>query len=165
MVNNEFTVNSNDSIVTNAEKINSKEENAIIKINTIFIGQDDEEDKTELITKGIYRQKGSLTQIIYQDTEVTGFYDCETKITARSDKFVSILRRGNKVGSDLMVQCDKKLYSQYITPMGSILIGVMANLIENSFNENGGNLHMKYTIDMNGSFVSENEIDISVELI
>ena len=49
--------------------------------------------------------------------------------------------------------------------MGSVLIGVMANVIENSFNENGGTLHMKYTIDMNGSFVSENEIDISVELI
>lgn len=78
---------------------------------------------------------------------------------------VSILRRGNKVGSDLIVQYDKKLYSQYTTPMGSVLIGVMANVIENSFNENGGTLHMKYTIDMNGSFVSENEIDISVELI
>lgn len=165
MINSEIVANGNDNIITNAEKINSKEENAIIKINTIYIGQDDEEDTTELITKGVYRQKGNLTQIIYQDTEVTGFYDCETKITAKKNDLVSIFRRGNKVGSDLIVQYDKKLYSQYTTPMGSVLIGVMANVIENSFNENGGTLHMKYTIDMNGSFVSENEIDISVELI
>jgi len=151
-------------IVTSAEKLNTKEENAIIKMKTIYI-TDEGKDETEIITKGVYRKKGSLSQIMYQDSEATGFYDCETKLTARSNAFVSILRRGNQIGSDLMIQCDKKLYSQYTTPMGSICIGVMANQIDNSFNENGGNLYMKYTIDMNGSFVSENEITVNVELI
>lgn len=164
MINNEFLIDNGDNIITTTESTNAKKENAIIKINTTYISQDDE-DVSELITKGIYRQKGSLTQIIYQDSETTGFYDCETKITARNDNFVSILRRGENIGSDLMVQCDKKLYSQYTTPVGSILIGVKASLIENSFDVDGGRLHMKYTIDMNGSFVSDNEIDVTVELL
>ena len=34
MINSEIVANGNDNIITNAEKINSKEENAFIKINT-----------------------------------------------------------------------------------------------------------------------------------
>lgn len=163
MANKEYPIN-DDGLVTSAEKLDTTKENAIIKMKTTYYGQD-EDDETELITKGIYRKKGNISQILYQDSEATGFYDCETKLTAHGNEFVSILRRGNKVGSDLMVKCDKKLYSKYDTPMGSICIGIMGDQIDNQFNENGGRLHMKYTIDMNGSFVSENEIDIIVELI
>ena len=160
--NNELSKDT--GIVTIAEKLDTNQENAIIKMKTVYISEN-EEDETEIITKGVYRQKGNLSQIIYQDSEATGFYYCETKLIANGNNFVSILRRGDKVGSDLMIQCDKKLYSQYPTPMGSVCVGVMANQIDNSFNENGGSLHMKYTIDMNGSFVSENEIIVNVELI
>lgn len=163
MSNNEYPIN-DDSLITNAEKLNKQQENAIIKMKTIYYGQDGD-DETELVTKGIYRKKGSISQIVYQDSEATGFYDCETKLTAHGDRLVSILRCGNKVGSDLMVQCDKKLYSQYETPMGSICIGIMASQIDNHLDENGGKLYMKYTIDINGSLVSENEIDITVELL
>lgn len=163
MLNKKSKIN-DDVLITNAEKLNTKEENAIIKLKTIYHGQDGD-DQTELLTKGIYRKKGNLSQIVYQDSEATGFYDCETKLTANGNDSITILRRGHKVGSDLIVQCNKKLYSKYDTPMGSICIGITGSLIDNHLNENGGSLNMKYTIDMNGSLVSENEITITVELI
>jgi uncharacterized beta-barrel protein YwiB (DUF1934 family) len=153
-----------DNVVNTAEKVNPREENVMISIVTNYI-TDGEEDTMEILTKGIYRTKGSLKQIIYQDTEATGFENCETKINIRDDNFVTILRRGETNGSDLIMQCDKKFYSQYKTPMGSICLGIMASQIDNDLDKNGGKLHIKYTVDMNGSFVSENEISIKVEYL
>lgn len=152
------------NIVNHAENINPREENAIIKIKTKYISNDGE-DLLDIVTKGVFRTKGSLKQIIYQDTEATGFEDCETKITIRNNSLVTILRRGENNGSDLIMQCDKKFYSQYRTPMGSICLGIMASQIDVSLDENGGTLYMRYTVDMNGSFVSENEINIEISLI
>lgn len=151
-------------VVNLAEKVNVKEENAIITIKTYYLSND-EEDSTDIMTKGIYRTKGSLKQIIYQDTEATGFENCDTKITVRGDDFVTILRHGYNNGSDLIMQCEKKFYSQYRTPMGTICLGIMASEVDSTLDESGGNLHMKYTIDSNGSLVSENEVTITVTLI
>lgn len=157
--------NKDSYVVNNAEKINPREENAMIKLKTKYISvSNNEEDTIDILTKGIYRTKGGLKQIIYQDTEATGFENCETKITIRDDKFVTILRRGENNGSDLIMQCGKKFYSQYRTPMGSICLGVMASQIDSNLDVNGGKLHMRYTVDMNGSLVSENEIYITVSL-
>jgi uncharacterized beta-barrel protein YwiB (DUF1934 family) len=155
-----------DDVVIYKEEVDRKDENAIIKVKTISRGyEDDDVDETEIITKGIYRTKGSICQMLYQDSEATGFFNCETKITAFKGRSVSIMRRGDNVSSDLIVQCDKKLYSQYETPMVTMNVGILANQIDNQLDQNGGTLHMSYTIDINGSLVSENVVDISVELI
>jgi uncharacterized beta-barrel protein YwiB (DUF1934 family) len=165
MVESEFKID-NDDIVVNIEKFNPHRENAIIKIETTYYGKDGhDDDETEITTKGLYRMKGNVAQIVYQDSELTGFYDSETKVTAHGESFVSILRKGNKVDSNLMVQCGKKLFSEYSTPMGSIAVGIMGNTIENHFDEDGGTLRMNYTLDMNGSLVSDNEIKITVRLL
>lgn len=153
-----------ENLIVNAETLDHREENSIVKMKTVYRSPD-EEDESELTTKAVYRKRGSLCQIIYQDSETTGFFDGETKITAESDRLVSILRRGHRVGSDLMIQCDRKLYSQYETPLGSVCIGVLASQIDNHLDSDGGTLHMVYTIDINGSLVSENEIYITVELL
>lgn len=164
MSNREYIVN-DESLVTSFERLNTQEENAIIKIKTLCYDQDGEDDEMDLLTKGVYRKRGNLSQILYQDSEATGFYDCETRLIAHGNSSVSIVRQGEKVGSDLIVQQEKKLYSQYKTPMGGVCIGIMGNQIDNRLGESGGTLYLRYTIDMNGSFVSENEISITVELI
>lgn len=156
--------NEDTNVVNLTEKINPKDENAIIKMRTNYVANG-EEDSMDIVTKGIYRTKGSLKQIIYQDTEATGFENCETKITIRNNDCITIIRRGDNNSSDLIMQCEKKFYSQYRTPMGSICLGVMASQIDSSLDKDGGNLYMKYTVDMNGSLVSENEINITVNLI
>lgn len=155
-----------DGIIIYKEDVDRNKENAIIKVKTVSRGKDDNDvDETEIITKGIYRVKGSLYQMLYEDSEATGFFNCETKITALSSTSVSIMRRGDNVSSDLILQCDKKLFSQYETPILTMNVGILANQIDNKLDANGGTLHMCYTIDINGSLVSENVVDISVELI
>ncbi len=156
----------NPNIIDKDNKLDlSCKENAMIKLHTIYVNEQDEEDETELVTTGTFSHNGSYTLIQYEDTEATGFSDCKTKLIANGNDLVNILRKGDNVGSDLTVQCDKKLYSQYMTPAGSMCVGILASDIQNNFDCNGGSLYMKYTIDINGTFVSENEIYIEVTLL
>ena len=41
-------------------------------------------------------------------------------------------------------------------------IGVYTDSMDCSFNDAGGNLHLRYTLDMNSALMSENELEISV---
>ena len=42
-------------------------------------------------------------------------------------------------------------------------IGVHTNAIESQLDETGGNLVLKYTIDMNSAYMSENEIYMTIK--
>jgi uncharacterized beta-barrel protein YwiB (DUF1934 family) len=134
-------------------------------MKTIYYKQGKEDDGTEIITKAMYRKKGNIAQIMYEDSEATGFFESETKVTTNGSNFVSIIRQGSSIGSDLMIQCGKKLFSEYNTPLGSMEVGVMGLAIDNQLGEDGGTLYMRYVLDVNGALLSENEMTITVRLI
>ena len=41
-------------------------------------------------------------------------------------------------------------------------MGVRTSLIENKLNQDGGSLHLKYTLDINSAYLSENEVIMEV---
>ena len=47
-------------------------------------------------------------------------------------------------------------------PFGEMVIGVYTHAIRNRLTPEGGELFLRYTIDMNGSYLSDNEIRLSV---
>ena len=59
----------------------------------------------------------------------------------------------------------KKQHCHYNTPYGELMIGVFTHSIVNELNESGGSLYLKYTIDINSSYVSDNEILMMVNSI
>ena len=44
-----------------------------------------------------------------------------------------------------------------------MVIGIYTHKLENNLNDNGGNLYMKYTIDINTSYMSDNEIIMNIK--
>ena len=42
-------------------------------------------------------------------------------------------------------------------------IGIYTHYIKNNLGEDGGTLHMKYTLDINTSYMSDNEIIVTVK--
>ncbi len=128
-----------------------------IKIKTIqSADEEDGEDGevTELFTFGkLSRLKDSDGyRIVYDETEVMGFEGCRVALDV-TDSFVKMSRTG-KASSTLFIEKGKKHHGHYGTPFGDFMIGI---------NDNGGDLYMKYTIDVNSDFLSENEIFVNVE--
>lgn len=123
---------------------------------------DDERNETELITPAVLTPlKNGGFSIAYDETEATGFEGSRTVLSCYGNKHASICRSG-AVSSNLVIDKDKKQHCHYGTPYGELMVGIYTHSIVNELNENGGNLYMKYTIDINSSYVSDNEIFVSL---
>lgn len=136
-------------------------ENFLIEMKSIQSIYNDKTE-TELITSGSYKPDNETFLISYLDSEATGFEGSETKISVTGNKMASIIRRGSS-SSDLIIEPGKKHHCHYSTPYGEMVIGIFTHSIENNLNENGGRLYMKYTIDINTSYMSDNEIIMNIK--
>lgn len=134
--------------------------NVIIKMKSVQSIYDDKTE-TELITKGLFSENNGTYKISYEDSEATGFKGSTTEIAVTENKFASVIRTGS-TSSDLVVEPGKKHHCHYETPYGSMDIGIFTHSIKNELNENGGSLYMKYTIDINASYMSDNEIFLNI---
>lgn len=122
--------------------------------------EDDEKNETELLTKANLTKSGDNYVISYEDTEATGFEGSVTTITVNGNKSAYIVREGTS-NTVLSLETGKKHYCQYGTPYGTMQIGVYTHLIENNISQNG-RLYLKYTLDLNSSFLSDNEIIMTI---
>lgn len=138
-------------------------ENAIIKMFSVQY-EDGEKTESELITEGFFRFKGNLANISYVDSEVTGFVGSETSVTVRGSSYASVMRKGT-ANSNLTLEKDKKHHCYYCTPFGEMNVGIFTKEIENNLTADGGTLYMKYIVDVNSAYVSDNEIKLVVSLI
>lgn len=134
--------------------------NTLISITSIQ-WQDGEKSETELLTQAeVILNKNSGT-IIYEDTEATGFEGSVTTIKVKGNKEASVIRTGS-ANSFMSLEVGNRHFCQYGTPFGSMQIGIYTNAIENTLNENG-RLYLKYTLDVNASYLSDNELIINIK--
>lgn len=86
----------------------------------------------------------------------------ETTITVSENNIVSIVRKG-QFSSEMMVEKNTRHHTFYSTPYGELTMGIYGNQVDWSKDDNGGVLRMKYSLDFNNGFVSENTMKIYIE--
>lgn len=132
-----------------------------IKIKTIQ-SADGDPDVVELFTCGrlskLKEENGY--HIVYDESEISGFEGCRVALDITDDS-VKMSRTG-KTESTLFIEKGKKHHGHYGTPYGDFMIGVNTNELKNEITDHGGNLYMKYTIDVNSDFFSENEVFVNI---
>ncbi|MBR6386447.1 MAG: DUF1934 domain-containing protein [Ruminococcus sp.] len=134
--------------------------NALITL-AIVQWQDGEKNETELMTRASVTRKDKVYTVSYEDTPATGFEGSVTTITVEGNKCASITRKGT-ANSVLYLEKDKKHFCQYETPYGAMQIGVRTSELRNTIDKDG-KLYMKYTLDLNSSYLSDNEIIMTVK--
>ncbi len=134
--------------------------NVLISLTSIQ-WQDGEKSETELTTKANCRFDNGRSIISYEDTSATGFEGSVTTITVEKNKNALIVREGT-ANSALSLEMGKKHYCQYGTPYGNLQIGVFTHSISNEL-EKKGELYLKYTLDLNSSYLSDNEIILKIQ--
>ena len=87
---------------------------------------------------------------------------CTTKIRVKKGVHVQVSRSG-AYSTDLVLELGKRHNCQYATPYGSLLMGIYTSLVESSMTEQGGSLRFKYSIDIGGGEVTENDLEIIIK--
>lgn len=134
-------------------------QNVNISIRGTYTAED-ESTTTELFTLGSLCRKNGHYYITYRETETTGFEGCVTTMKVEQER-VTVIRRGPTT-SHLVLQKGVRNIGRYEMMGNPMDIGVYTNGLEANLNDDGGMLHLKYTMDMNSNFLSENELEISV---
>ena len=119
-------------------------------------------EEMELITKGQYRKTSDGFVISYDESEATGYEGSKTILTTIGENQVTMQRKGSTV-SNLVIEKDKKHHCHYGTPYGDFMMGITANDIKSNLDASGGELYFKYVIDINSSYISDQEIFINVK--
>ena len=96
-----------------------------------------------------------------EESEATGFEGSKTTVTCKGNDIVDIRRQGAN-NSTLIIEPGTKHHCHYGTPFGDFTVGIYAHKIENSLDEDGGRLYLKYTVDINSSYISDNEIFLTI---
>ena len=122
---------------------------------------DEEKDTTELFTFGAMEQFDGGFRLHYDESEATGFEGSSVTLEV-SDNMVTMTRSG-KVISSLFIEKGKKHHCHYGTEFGDFMIGVSTDEIKNELKSTGGDVYLRYTLDINSSYMSENEMHINVK--
>lgn len=135
-------------------------DNAKIKMK-IKQTADGQTDSSELFTKGEYRKHGDDYYIDYDESEATGFNGSHVQLKV-SDGIVTMTRTG-KAFSSLVFEKGQRHFCHYGTEFGDCMIGITTTKLREVMADNGGEIYVKYSIDVNGGLMLENEITINVK--
>lgn len=122
---------------------------------------DSDKDTTELFTYGRMESTDCGYKLCYDESEATGFEGSTVTLDVRPDA-VTMMRSGKAVSS-LIIERGKKHHCHYGTEFGDFMIGIFTDEIKNGLKDNGGDIYLKYTLDINSSYMSENEMFINVK--
>jgi conserved hypothetical protein len=120
-------------------------------------------DSSELFTRGEFREHGGSFFIDYDESEATGYAGSHVQLRiGQLDDTVTMTRTG-KAFSSLVFENGKRHFCQYGTEYGDCMIGISTVDMRNGMTSDGGELYVRYTIDVNAGLMLENEITIHVK--
>ena len=133
----------------------------LISIKGIYSSEDDR-DVIELFTTGTYYKKDGCYYICYDESRATGFEGSKTTLKVEQEKMVTLNRSGT-ANSQLIVEQGVRHQCHYDVGCGDLMVGVLGSRIKSSLNDEGGDLEVRYSLDINSMYASENEMYIHIK--
>ena len=122
-----------------------------------------EPDGIELMTKGTLTRRPDGYVVAYTESELTGLEGTETTMEILPGR-VTLMRTG-EVCSQMVFEEGRTHRSLYDTPYGSMEIGINTRQLRSTVGEQGGELEISYSIEVNHSLAGENLFHIHVREI
>ena len=132
----------------------------LISIKGVPMFSASEDDAFELMTDGEYSKENGKSTFSYVDSTITGQDGMLTVFDVENDRVV--LRRGDGTTGDMIFSENQKHHFLYDTPFGSIMLGIDTHSITNDMNDDGGNLEIRYDIEVDNVSVSQNLFKINI---
>jgi len=131
-----------------------------ISIKGLPVFATSDEDAFELMTDGEYLQKDGVSTFSYVESTLTGNEGLLTTFDVEKDRVV--LRRGDGLSGDMIFKENQKHHFLYDTPFGSVMLGIDTHSITTNMGDDGGNLEIRYDIEVDNVSVSQNLFKINI---
>ena len=138
----------------------NKMKKVMISIKGLPVFAADEDDVFELMTDGEYLQRDGISTFSYIESMLTGQDGLLTTFDVEHDRVV--LKRGDGISGDMIFSENQKHHFLYDTPFGSVMLGIDTHSITKNMSDDGGNLEIRYDIEVDNVAVSQNLFKIDI---
>jgi len=132
----------------------------MISIKGLPVFSESDDDAFELMTDGEYMREDGVSTFSYIESSLTGLDGMMTTFDVEQDRVV--LRRGDGVSGDMIFSENQKHHFLYDTPFGSVMLGIDTHSITKNMSDDGGNLEIRYDIEVDNVSVSQNLFQINI---
>jgi len=132
----------------------------LISIKGLPVFASSEDDAFELMTDGEYTQENGISTFSYVESALTGNDGQLTTFDVEQDRVV--LRRGDGLSGDMIFSENQKHHFLYNTEFGSVMLGIDTHSITKNMSDDGGNLEIRYDIEVDNVSVSQNLFKIDI---
>lgn len=122
---------------------------------------DSDSDNIELVTEGKYYKKGNKHYLSYSESEEMTGYD-STQTTLKIDGDTVTLTRFGEVNSHMVFKEGERHLGHYETPYGSFTVGITSDSVNVDIGETGGNIRIKYMLEIDNSAKAMHDLQLSV---
>lgn len=139
----------------------SMEKEVIISIQGVQTDPDGGDEVVEFVTRGSLG--GSLEQgyyLTYMESELTGMEGTTTTFRIEGDQ-VTMLRKGS-LNSSMVFREGERHLSLYDMGFGGFMLGVNTRRVWSDIGSEGGNMELRYTIEVENTVIGENAFHIQV---
>lgn len=137
------------------------EKEVVISIKGVQKYEGTAPDTMELVTKGRLSRVGESYTLSYQESELTGLEGTLTTIQVDGGQ-VTLMRVG-EFNSQLVFQEGRRHLSMYNTPYGAMSIGVNTRHLMASLTDQGGDIEVDYTVEVDHALAGRNVFRINVK--
>lgn len=120
-----------------------------------------ERETIELVTKGYYFLKKNSYYIVYAETALSGMEGTTTSLKAEPGRVIL-----NRMGQSEF----KQIYQQgvhnegnYVTPFGSMPVGVLPSKVQVDLTAAGGSINLEYELEIQREKTGDHTLCITVE--
>lgn len=133
-------------------------------IISVFSGQNQkDEEAISVTTPGEFYKKENSYYAVYKETEISGMEGTTTTLKIKNDKF-TMIRMGSTTTKMEFLQ-DKKTFSLYNTPYGTLELEINTRELEIDMDDNGGKIHINYELNISKQTKQDTELDIEIKII
>ena len=133
------------------------------KVYVSVIGEssvDESGDKTELVTEGEYTLRNGKYLLRYREQLSDVGDECTTVI--KIDNETVVMSRNGNINTQMIFEKGKRHVGHYETPLGSFTIGVSTDTLAIKVDDNGGEVEIRYILDINNSAQVENYLHLNI---
>lgn len=134
----------------------------IISIKGVQNGDSGDDEVMELVTQGtLSGDEGDGFALTYRESELTGLEGTTTTFRIGKDRIT--LQREGALNAEMIFEEGQKHFSLYETPYGGLMLGVNTRKARSDIGSSGGNLEIRYALEVDNERIGENSFEIHVQ--
>ncbi len=131
-----------------------------VSVEGLQFGNSPEGEKIEIITPGSYYKKKNKHYVLYD--EVTEGSDEITKNIVRFDGDMLSISKQGFANVEMVFEKNKKNMTNYVTPYGSLLVGIDTDRIDIKESDDVINIDIDYALDINYEHLADCRIKMEI---